>query len=372
MNYVLIDGNNVAIRSAFANEAMRSKNGDPTGAHYGFFNSLLSIKEKYPDYQYLIAWDGKSARRMEESRQGVSDGLIKEAYKENRKKAKRRQPLLDWFEQADFLKRGLGTTGIPQIRIQEYEADDVIASYTRKFDREGHKVVIATSDRDFYQLLSPNVKIWDGLKDREFTEEDIKEMYGVEPIQLIDVGALMGDNGDNIFGIPGWGEKIAISAIKKHGSWDKVIKELEDKHKEVIEKYPPLTTEDSTLHNKLNPAYQGGSECDDPQECYTGWAVLSDKKTPKGKNIYPEIYWGMPHSGLLTWFDEGEIKMPKKDLMALMFKERVRLAYSLKKMDDEISDLPEVNNSDQNKEKLLEYFEYYDIRNIVERADILF
>jgi DNA polymerase-1 len=346
MKYLLIDGNNVAIRSAFANEGMKSKKGDPSGAHFGFFNSLINIKEKYPEYQYLVAWDGKSARRMEESERGKDKKVIPALYKANRK-GEIRQPLLDWFEQGDYLKRALGTTGIPQIKINIYEADDVIASYARQLAREGHQVVMATSDKDFYQLLGPNIRIWDGLKEVEFTEEAILEKYGVTPDQLVHVGALMGDNGDNIFGIPGWGEKTAISAIKKHGTWQKVLQELEDKYKS---------------HRKIYPDI-------DDEEVFKKYQEL---KTDKGTVIFPEIYFGQPYSGLMIAFHNKYIKIPKRDLMALMFRERVELAYSLKKMDDDIQKLPELTNSEANREKLLEYFEYYDIRSITKRAEVLF
>jgi DNA polymerase-1 len=347
MKYLLIDGNNVAIRSAFANENMRSEKGDPTGAHFGFFNSLLNIKEKYPDYQYLVAWDSSSARRRQESQQGQSQNLIPETYKENRKRGEKRQPLLDWFDQGDYLKRALGTTGIPQIKVNEYEADDVIATYAKQFSREGHEVVMATSDKDFYQLLDDNIRIWDGLKDREFTKTDINSKYGLTPDQLVHVGALMGDKGDNIFGIPGWGETFAVRAIKEHGTWQEVIKNLEDKYSQHREDYPDVS--EKAIFDKYQKL-----------------------ATKKGTIKYPQIYFGQPYSGLMVAVENEYIRMPKRDLMALMFKDRVALAYSLKKMDDNIDNLPEVCDSEKNKEKLLEYFEYYDIRSITDRVDILF
>ena len=183
----------------------------------------------------------------------------------------------------------------------------------------------------------------------------------------------MGDNGDNIFGIPGWGEKTAIAAIKEHGTWKGVISNLEEKYKDIIEKHKPLTTEDSPLDNKLNPAYAGNCESgDDPQGCFEGWKELANKATEKGKLIYPEIYWGMPHSGLLRWFHEKKLKISKKDLMALMFKDRVTLAYSLKKMDTDIPNLPWIEDGEKDQSKLLEYFKCYDILSLVKRSDTLF
>jgi 5'-3' exonuclease len=211
------------------------------------------------------------------------------------------------------------------------------------------------------------------MKGEYVTEDTFTKQYKMSPKQHIDVGALMGDKSDNIFGIPGWGEVTALKAIQEHGSWENVISHLEEKHKDLIQKHPPLTTDDSSLYNKLNPVYQGSAQYDDPQNCYVGWQELAQKKTPTGKLVYPDIYWGMPHSGLLSWFDEKKIKIPKKDLMALMFKDRVKLAYSLKKMDIDIEGLPEIRQGEEkDREKLLEYFNYYDIVALVDRIDVLF
>jgi len=110
MKYLLIDGNNLAIRSAFANEELSNQDGIPTGVHYGVFNSLMLLKEKFPYHQFLVVWDGKSKRRMEESQEGVKQGLIKSAYKENRKTKEGEEtpkPLLDFYSQAPYLKRGI-------------------------------------------------------------------------------------------------------------------------------------------------------------------------------------------------------------------------------------------------------------------------
>ena len=116
MKYLLIDGNNLAIRSAFANEELSAQSGIPTGVHYGMFQSLIYLREKFPEHKMLVVWDGKSKRRMDESTEAVENGLIKSVYKANRKKDEPPQPLLDFYEQAPFLKRGIEQTGIPQIR----------------------------------------------------------------------------------------------------------------------------------------------------------------------------------------------------------------------------------------------------------------
>jgi len=347
MNYLLIDGNNLAIRSAFANDYMTNSAGVASGAHYGFFNSLLNLKKKFPDHQMLVAWDSSSKRRKEESRKATEQGLIKEGYKENRKKGEMPKPLVDWFETGHHLKNALNKTGIPQITVPGFEADDVIATYCENL-KEGNEIIVVTSDKDFYQLLDESVIVWDGMKEDYITKKTFEEEYGITPLQHVHVGALMGDTSDNIFGVPGWGEKTAIAAIKEKGSWEALIDELEKQFANEEEVYSALTKEE--------------------------FDELSKKETPKGKLVYPEIYEGQPHIGLLKGFDNKKIKMPKKDMMLLLFKDRVKLAFSLKEMDKDISDLPEIRSLDDDKDKakLLEYFAYYDIVSLVERIDPLF
>ncbi len=357
MNYLLIDGNNMAIRSAFANEGLNSQGGIPTGVHYGFFQSLISLKDKFPTNQILIVWDGKSKRRMEESTRAVEKGLIKSAYKENRKKDDLPKPLLDFYEQASFLKRGLEQTGIAQIRLHSYEADDVIASYSKKLEGE---IIMVTSDRDYYQLLAPNVKIWDGMKNDFITEDSFKATNNITPLQYIDVGALMGDSGDNIFGIPGWGDTTALKAIQKHGSWEAVMAHLKKLYKDIREQYPDVKGDEfEKLRNIRTPAEE---------------IKFQAKQDWKGK--YPEIKEWMPYTGVALAFEENRWKPTKElktglktNLLALMFEPRVELSYSLKKM-DVIPNLPEITHGKLNRTRLMEYFNYYDIDSLKESIDV--
>jgi len=348
MKYLLIDGNNLAIRSAFANESMRSDSGEPTGAHYGFFNSLLNLKEKFKDHQFLVVWDGKSKRRMNESISATQKQIIPSEYKSNRQKDDLPKPLRDWYAQGDYLKRALGATGIPQIRLDDYEADDVIASYCHLL-KDSNLVVIVTSDRDFYQLLDDNVTIWDGMKNKYVTKSSLFEDEGITPEQHVHVGALMGDVGDNIHGIPGWGEKTAIAEIKKYGTYQGVLDSIVKRYSKEINLYPKFE--------------------DVPGNLFEEYMRFT---TDKGTYLYPQIYSDMPYLGLLDAFHNKKIKISKRELMALLFSERVALAYSLKKMDCEISDLPEICSGKQCKDKLFEYFKYYNITNIVMKSEVLF
>ena len=153
----------------------------------------------------------------------------------------------------------------------------------------------------------------------------------------------MGDNGDNIFGIPGWGEKTAIKALKKHGSLDKVLEAYKAKYEDARK-----------AHSDLNTREDGKDL----------FKYLYEKKSKKDRFVYPDISFDMPYTGVLLAFDQGFVTGSKSEIMALLFESRVKLAYSLKKMDDDIPELPEFSKGVMNTDKLGEYFDFFDIRTL--------
>lgn len=348
MKYLFIDSNNLCCRHAFAHPEMNS-NKVPTAIHYGFFTTLANLRQKFPSHNILIVWDGKSKRRMAESQEAVKNCIVPEAYKENRKKDEMPQPLKDFYAQSPFLQRGIGQTGFPQIRLPDFEADDVIASYVKLLKGNSEDIVCVTSDSDYFQVLDDNVRIWNGQKMSEVTIDTFKNEWGIDSKQYVDVGALMGDDGDNIFGVPGWGEKTALKEIKKYGSWSKVLQVYHSLNLKNREKYPDLNT------------------LPDGEQKFK---YLSEKKSPKGKFIYPEIIFNMPYTGVLLAFDQELISCPKTEIMALMFEERIKLAYSLKKMDDDIPELPLFEKGPLNRKNMEEYMDYYDIKTLQEAIDL--
>jgi 5'-3' exonuclease len=356
MKYLLVDGNNFAIRNAFANEDLETSNGVPSGVHYGCFQSLIGLRQLYPDHIILICWDGKSRRRVIESKAGVEKGIIKSGYKENRPKDDIPKPLQDFFEQSPYLKKGLHVAGIPQIRLKDFEADDVIASYC-KILKNDHEVVCVTNDKDYYQLLHDNVCVskWHAGVETIITKDHFVNEFGVQPHQHVDVGALMGDTGDNIFGIPSWGEKTAIKAIQQLGSWQNVLNKYKEDLDPLREQFPDLKDSPEQfekLFNIVTPAEQ-----------------LKKDAGEEWKGKYAEITIDMPYTGVALAVEEKRTKTIKKTvLLALMHEERVKLAYSLKEMDCDI-DLPEIPNSfEADEEKLREYFNYFEIVSIADEA----
>ena len=348
MKYLLIDGNNLAIRCSFANSELQSGDGVPTGVHYGVFQSLINIKQQYPEHKIAIIWDGKSERRVAEAKTAVENGLIKSGYKENRPKDDLPQPLRDFYSQALHLKKGIEQAGIPQIRLNNYETDDLIAAYCKNLKGE-NEIVCVTNDKDYYQLLDDNVCMskWSGGEETVITKESFVAENGIQPHQHVDCGALSGDTGDNIFGIPSWGDKTALKAIQQLGTWQNVLDKYKGEISSHREKYPDLK--------------------DNPKE----FNRLQGIQTDSGKPKYPEITINMPYTGVALAVEDKKIKAIKKSvLLALMHEERVALAYSLKKMDDEIAGLPEITEGNVNKENLIQYFDYFDIESLKPDIDI--
>lgn len=345
--YLLIDGNNLGIRAAFGNEGLKNKNGDATGPHFGTIQSLLELRDMFPDHKFLIAWDGKSKRRMAESEQGVKDGLIPSVYKGNRDKENMDQPLVDFIEQSPFLQRGIMQLGISQVRCLDFEADDVIASYVAKL-RETSEVVLVTTDRDYYQLLHDNVGMWDLGKKILVTKEKWSSENGIEPHEHVHVGALEGDTGDNIFGIPEWGGVTAKKYLSEHHTWEKMYEHFHSKYDLYREAYPDLGEDEISQ--------------------------LTGLETKTGKKKYPGVTCDMPFTGVVLAVENKRIKpaIPKKILMALLFEKRVPLAYSLKKMDDDIPDLPEISDGEANKNRFFEYLDYYDIVSLRSESEVFF
>lgn len=357
--YLIVDGNNMSCRMAFAQEGLTS-NGNSTSVHFGVMSSLITLKKKFNDHVFLIVWDGKSKRRMQESEEAVKEGVVKSAYKANRKRDEVPQELLHMYEQLPFLHRAIHELGISQIRLDDFEADDLVAAYCKKNKDEAKEIVCVTSDHDYYQLLDENVFVYDGMKDKLFTKATFIKENGIEPKQHVDCGAISGDSGDNIHGIPGWGEVGALKAIQKHGSWENFYKALHAEYDVFRVQYPDLNEAD---FDKLANIRSEKEE-------------IKFKNGEPSKGKYPEITKDMPFSGVAFAFENKTWK-PKKtagvkaDIMALMFEKRVALAFSLKKMDDDIADLPPITKGEFNESRIMEYLSYYEMDSLKEDIKVL-
>jgi DNA polymerase I len=227
---ILIDGNSIANRAFYALPLLSNSSGLHTNAVYGFTTMLLRLMEEEQPTHFLVAFDaGKITFRHKE----YGD------YKGGRAKT---PPELS--EQFPLIKELLESFGIRQFELPGYEADDIIGTLTRMADEQKVEVLVVTGDKDMLQLASENVTIAltrKGISEVDrFDPEQIKEKYGLSPLQIIDLKGLMGDASDNIPGIPGVGEKTALKLLSQYGSVEEVLShsgELTGKMKEKVSQH---------------------------------------------------------------------------------------------------------------------------------------
>ena len=216
---VLVDGNNLLFRSyyatAYSGNFMNNSKGFPTNGLYGLVNMLNKIiKDENPKYM-LVAFDkGKTFRHDE----------FKE-YKEGRIKMPE-----DLGKQFVVAKKLLPLMGIKCLEVDNYEADDIIGTYSKMISDTNNKGLIVSSDKDLLQLINKNntVKL---LKSHDYImmdENEFMNTYGLTPDKMIDLKGLMGDPSDNIPGVKGIGEKTALKLLQKYGSIEGIYENIED------------------------------------------------------------------------------------------------------------------------------------------------
>ena len=246
---VLIDGNSIMNRAFYGimgSKALTTKDGKYTNAIYGFLAILFKLLEdENPEY-IAVSFDLKAPT----ARHKLYDG-----YKANRKGMPN-----ELAEQMPIIKEVLRAMNIDIVEKEGYEGDDIIGTLSRYGEEKGLEVIILSGDRDTFQLATDNVKIHiprtkAGKTETEiFDRNKVKEVYGIEPKQLIEVKGLQGDTSDNIPGVPGIGEKTALSLIQKYETIDNLYKKIElgeddlkGKQKEKIEENKELAYLSRTL-----------------------------------------------------------------------------------------------------------------------------
>ncbi|MBN1554623.1 MAG: DNA polymerase I [Phycisphaerae bacterium] len=212
----LIDGHSQIFRAFFAPfQDLTSPTGEPTRATYVFTNMLLSfLAAKKPDYVGM-AVDGPKAK--------LERTALYPDYKAHR------PPLPEGFlPQEKRIFEIVETLGIPLLRSQGHEADDVLATLAERFGSDDLHVVLVSRDKDLDQLVNPNVVLYDPMKDEILDAATIEAKKGYPPEKAVEVQALMGDATDNIPGIPGVGAKTAAKLIAKYGSAEAVLASADD------------------------------------------------------------------------------------------------------------------------------------------------
>ncbi len=216
-HFYLIDGSGYIFRAYYALPPLnRKSDGLPTGAVSGFCNMLFKLLE-----------DSKSEKNLQKPTHFavIFDSARKtfrnEIYSDY--KANRSDPPDDLVPQFDYIRKSVLAFNLPLVDLINYEADDLIATYTEKVLEKGAKVTIVSSDKDLMQLYKKNVRIFDPMKSKFITSEDIHNKFGVEPKKIIDVQSLAGDSSDNVPGVPGIGVKTAAELINKYGTLEKLL-----------------------------------------------------------------------------------------------------------------------------------------------------
>lgn len=209
----LIDGTAYIYRAYHAIRGLTNSKGLPTNAAFGFTRILIKlIQDRSPEYVVMF-FDAKGPTFRHK---------IYKDYKANRPPMPE-----DLSVQIPHIKKITQGFNIPVIEMQGFEADDLIGTFRLRAEHAGFSVVMVTGDKDFVQLVTDTAIIWDPMKDKTIDIETVRDSFGVEPNQMVDVMGLSGDTSDNIPGVPGIGPKTALTLIKTFGSMDRLYEQLD-------------------------------------------------------------------------------------------------------------------------------------------------
>ncbi|HKS25379.1 MAG TPA: DNA polymerase I [Thermoanaerobaculia bacterium] len=211
--FFIVDGSNNVYRSYFAIRGLTNSSGLATNAVYGFTTMLRKMLKDHDPGYVAVAFDVSGAKTRHEA---FAD------YKKDRR------PMPDDLAvQLPFVDEVLEGLGIPKITVEDWEADDLIGSLACTARDRGYDVVIATSDKDFFQLVGDGIKLYHTGREVMYDPKGVAEAFGLPPEKVVDVMAIWGDAIDNIPGVPGIGEKGAKSLITDFGSLEGVYENLD-------------------------------------------------------------------------------------------------------------------------------------------------
>ena len=216
-HFYLVDGSGYIFRAYYALPPLtRKSDGLPTGAVSGFCSMLFKLLEdskssenKQKPTHFAVIFD--SARKTFRNE-------IYSEYKANRSEAPD-----DLAPQFEYIRKSVLAFNLPSVELPNYEADDLIATYADQILKKGAKVTIVSSDKDLMQLFRKDVRIYDPMKNKFISEEDVQKKFGVDSSKVIDVQALAGDSSDNVPGVPGIGVKTAAELINKYGNLELLL-----------------------------------------------------------------------------------------------------------------------------------------------------
>ena len=258
-HFYLIDGSGYIFRAYYALPPLtRKSDGLPVGAVTGFCNMLFKLLEDSKSDQNLEK-PSHFAVIFDSARKNFRNEIYSE-YKGNRSDTPD-----DLIPQFDYIRKSVEAFNLPSIELINYEADDLIATYVEQILAEGAKVTIVSSDKDLMQLFKKNVRIYDPMKNKFITSEDVNIKFGVGPEKVVDVQALAGDSTDNVPGVPGIGVKTAAELINEYGTLENLLKNsnkikqnkrretlIENKEKAIISKKLVTLKKDVPVENNIH------------------------------------------------------------------------------------------------------------------------
>ena len=282
----IIDGSSYIFRAYFGvRQFLSTSKGFPTNALYGFINMLQKVvREEKPDY-LCVAFDSKEKTFRHD---------IYSDYKANRD-----VPPEDLAKQFPYFEPLVDAFNIFSIRVPGFEADDIIGTLALKGSNEGCRVVIVSGDKDMMQLVSPEVKMLDTMKNKWFGIEEVEEKFGVPPEKVIEVMGLMGDSSDHIPGVKGVGPKTATELIQKYGSIEELYKCIDEIDKKKLKEKLVQDKELAFLSRKLVTI-----DTNMKLDC-----SLEDLKVRPSKNEdLRKLFSELEFSSMLDGMGEGETK----------------------------------------------------------------
>jgi DNA polymerase-1 len=216
-HFYLIDGSGYIFRAYYALPPLtRKSDGLPVGAVSGFCSMLFKLLEDSKSNENLQK-PTHFAVIFDAARKTFRNEIYSD-YKANRSEAPD-----DLAPQFEYIRKSVVAFNLPSVDLPNYEADDLIATYTEQILAKGAKVTIVSSDKDLMQLYRKDVRLFDPMKNKFITPDDIVAKFGVGPEKVIDVQSLAGDSSDNVPGVPGIGVKTAAELINKYGTLEKLL-----------------------------------------------------------------------------------------------------------------------------------------------------
>ncbi|MBD1164520.1 DNA polymerase I [Pelagibacterales bacterium SAG-MED13] len=335
-HFYLIDGSGYIFRAYYALPPLtRKSDGLPTGAVSGFCSMLFKLLEDSKSNQnqqkpthFAVIFD--SARKT------FRNDIYKD-YKANRSEAPD-----DLAPQFEYIRKSVLAFNLPSVELINYEADDLIATYTDQILKKNAKVTIVSSDKDLMQLYKKGVRIFDPMKNKFISEDDIQNKFGVDSRKVIDVQALAGDSSDNVPGVPGIGVKTAAELINKYGNLEKLLQSAheikQNKRRESL-----LENKDKAIISKKLVTLKHDAPVDKNLDTFELKEIDKDKLY----KFLREMEFNRLLSSAISTYGEPNLKEFKKDhktteVQKLITKKDYHLIKDIKEIDKWIKEAEEV------------------------------